>query len=42
MVNFCHNMVNAAKKYGHEGNYVVGANAAGFEKVAEVMLVQVI
>ena len=38
MVNICHNMVNAAKKYGHEGNYVVGANAAGFEKVAEAMM----
>ena len=40
MVNICHNMVNAAKKYGFEGNYVVGANAAGFEKVAEAMLAQ--
>ena len=40
MVNICHNMVDAAKKYGFEGNYVVGANAAGFEKVAEAMLVQ--
>ena len=36
----CHNMADAAKKYGHEGNYVVGANAAGFEKVAEAMLAQ--
>ena len=35
-----HNMVDAAKKYGSEGNYVVGANAAGFEKVAEAMLAQ--
>ena len=40
MVNICHNMADAAKKYGHEGNYVVGANAAGFEKVAEAMLAQ--
>ena len=40
MVNICNNMVNAAKKYGHEGNYVVGANAAGFEKVAEAMMAQ--
>ena len=31
MINICHNMVDAAKKYGFEGNYVVGANAAGFE-----------
>ena len=40
MVNICHNMADAAKKYGYEGNYVVGANAAGFEKVAEAMLAQ--
>ena len=40
MVNICHNMADAAKKYGHEGNYVVGANAAGFEKVADAMLAQ--
>ena len=40
MVNICHNMVDAAKKYGFEGNYVVGANAAGFEKVAEAMIAQ--
>ena len=40
MVNICHNMVDAAKKYGFEGNYVVGANVAGFEKVAEAMLAQ--
>ena len=40
MVNMCHNMVDAAKKYGFEGNYVVGANAAGFEKVADAMIAQ--
>ena len=40
MVNICHNMADAAKKYGFEGNYVVGANAAGFEKVAEAMIAQ--
>lgn len=40
MVNICHNMVDAAKKYGFEGNYVVGANAAGFEKVADAMIAQ--
>ena len=40
MKKICHNMVNAAKKYGAEGNYVVGANIAGFEKVAEAMLAQ--
>ncbi len=30
----------AAKKYGFEGNFVVGCNIAGFEKVAEAMLAQ--
>ena len=28
----------ASKKYGHEGNYVMGANIAGFEKVADSMM----
>ena len=40
MVNIFHNLDNAAKKYGFEGNYVVGANIAGFEKVADAMLAQ--
>ena len=40
MVNICHNMVDAAKKYGFEGNYVIGANIAGFEKVVEAMNAQ--
>jgi glutamate dehydrogenase (NADP+) len=31
-------MDTAAKKYGYEGNYVMGANIAGFEKVAEAMM----
>lgn len=38
MVNIYHNIDNAAKKYGHEGNYVLGANIAGFEKVADAMM----
>jgi glutamate dehydrogenase (NADP+) len=29
-----------SKKYGHERNYVVGANIAGFEKVANAMIAQ--
>ena len=37
MVNITHNMDDAAKRYGFEGNYVVGANIAGFEKVANAM-----
>ena len=40
MVNIFHNLDNAAKKYGHEGDYVVGANIAGFEKVVDAMLAQ--
>ena len=30
----------AAKEYGHEDNYVIGANIAGFMKVAEAMYAQ--
>ncbi|MGN0462127.1 MAG: NADP-specific glutamate dehydrogenase [Ruminococcus sp.] len=40
MVNIFHNLDNAAKKYGFEGNYVVGANIAGFEKVVDAMTAQ--
>jgi glutamate dehydrogenase (NADP+) len=40
MVNITHNMVDTAKKYGMEGNYVAGANIAGFEKVVNAMLAQ--
>lgn len=40
MVNICHNMADAAKRYEVEGNYVVGANIAGFEKVVEAMNAQ--
>ena len=40
MVNIFHNIDAAAKKYGFDGNYVVGANIAGFEKVADAMLAQ--
>ncbi len=40
MVNIFHNLDQAAKKYGFEGNYVVGANIAGFEKVATAMIAQ--
>ncbi|MCD8014597.1 MAG: NADP-specific glutamate dehydrogenase [Lachnospiraceae bacterium] len=31
---------DAASRYGVEGNYVVGANIAGFEKVADAMMAQ--
>ncbi len=40
MVNIAHNCDEAARKYGHEGDYVVGANIAGFEKVANAMIAQ--
>ena len=40
MINIFHNLDQAAKKYGFEGNYVVGANIAGFEKVATAMIAQ--
>ena len=29
---------NAASEYGHDGNLIVGANIAGFKKVADAML----
>jgi glutamate dehydrogenase (NADP+) len=37
MVNIFHNLDAAAKEYGMEGNYVAGANIAGFLKVADAM-----
>ena len=40
MVNIYHNIADAAKRYGCEGDYVMGANIAGFEKVAEAMTAQ--
>ena len=40
MANIFHNIDSAAKKYGFEGNYVVGANIAGFEKVVDAMNAQ--
>ncbi len=40
MVNIFHNLDEAAKRYDAAGDYVVGANIAGFEKVANAMLAQ--
>ena len=37
MVNIYHNMDDAAKEYGVQGDYVAGANIAGFLKVAAAM-----
>ena len=40
MKNIYSNSVKAAEEYGHPGNLVVGANIAGFLKVADAMLAQ--
>lgn len=40
MVNIFHNLDAAAKRYGKDGNYVAGANIAGFEKVVTAMTAQ--
>ena len=40
MVNIYHNVGDAAKKYSLDGDYVSGANIAGFEKVADAMMAQ--
>ena len=40
MVNIYHNIDEASKKYGMEGNYVAGANIAGFLKVLNAMEAQ--
>ncbi len=40
MVNIFDKVQDAAKRYGVEGNYVAGANIAGFEKVVDAMIAQ--
>ncbi|GAY78284.1 NADP-specific glutamate dehydrogenase [Sporolactobacillus inulinus] len=40
MVNIYRNSVKAAEEYGYPGNLVVGANIAGFTKVADAMVAQ--
>ncbi len=40
MVNIFHSMDDAAKRYGKEKDYVLGANVAGFEKVVDAMEAQ--
>ena len=40
MENIFRSVDEAAKKYGKEGDYVAGANIAGFLKVAEAMKAQ--
>jgi glutamate dehydrogenase (NADP+) len=40
MVTIYRNTSRAAEEYGCPGNFVVGANIAGFEKVANAMMAQ--
>ena len=40
MVNIYHNMKEACEKYNATDNFVVGANSAGFMKVADAMMAQ--
>ena len=40
MINIFEASKNAAEEYGHSGNYVIGANIAGFLKVADAMMSQ--
>ena len=40
MANIYETAASAAAEYGHEGNLVVGANIAGFKKVADAMMAQ--
>ena len=40
MSNIFKTCAATAKEYGHDGDYVIGANIAGFKKVADAMLAQ--
>lgn len=40
MVNIFHSIDDASKRYNATGNYVIGANIAGFEKIATAMMAQ--
>ncbi len=40
MINIHNNCANTAKEYGAAGNYMLGANIAGFTKVADAMIDQ--
>ena len=40
MRNICENVASTAKEYGSEGNYVDGANIAGFKRVADAMIAE--
>lgn len=40
MEEICETVSSTAKEYGAEGNYVVGANIAGFKRVADAMIAE--
>jgi glutamate dehydrogenase (NADP+) len=40
MVNIHKTCIETAKEFGFDGNYVIGANIAGFKKVADAMIAQ--
>ena len=40
MINIYRNVSSAAIEYGHKDNFVIGANIAGFIKVADAMMAQ--
>jgi glutamate dehydrogenase (NADP+) len=40
MKNIYESSVKAAEEYGHPGNLLVGANIAGFKRVADAMIAQ--
>ena len=40
MIDLYHHIDDAARRYGKDGNYVDGANIAGFEKVVDAMISQ--
>jgi len=40
MENICENVASTAKEYGVAGNYVDGANIAGFKRVADAMMAE--
>jgi glutamate dehydrogenase (NADP+) len=40
MEKICENVAQTAKEFGVEGNYVDGANIAGFKRVADAMIAE--
>ena len=40
MQDICKNIAETAREYGVEGNYVDGANIAGFKRVADAMIAE--